>query len=331
MPGENLDWDALDRLREGFLSGAAAAGPYWESRADLAAYDATYGERIGWKWDAVLRELRIRGWKPAAGAAVLDWGCGSGTAGRRVVRFFGAENFSALQVHDRSALARGYAAEAARGAFAGLTVEPWHENEVFSGVLVVSHVLNELSPDARTGLLALARRAAAIIWVEPGTRADSRALQQVREELCKDFQVVAPCTHAGVCGLLADGRERDWCHHFAPPPPEIFTDGAWMKFGRRAGIDLRSLPYSFLVLDRRVGAGPPAGLSRIIGRPEHFKAFARFLNCDAGGIAELTLQKRDDPALFKQLDRTPGPRIYRWRRNGARVEGGEPFGPEPRT
>src|SRR5579859_1535396 len=122
MNAEKLDWAALDRLREGFLGGAAAGGPYWRSRGDLAAYDATYGERIGWKWDAVLRELRLRGWAPPAGAAVLDWGCGSGVAGRRVVAFFGAENFSALHLHDHSPLALEFAADAARRAFPGLAV-----------------------------------------------------------------------------------------------------------------------------------------------------------------------------------------------------------------
>ena len=57
MEWEKLDWEALDRLREGFLTGAAARGPYWKSLGDLANYDLTYGERIGWKWDAVLAEL----------------------------------------------------------------------------------------------------------------------------------------------------------------------------------------------------------------------------------------------------------------------------------
>ncbi|HTQ32123.1 MAG TPA: small ribosomal subunit Rsm22 family protein, partial [Opitutaceae bacterium] len=215
------------------------------------------------------------------------------------------------------------AAGAARQAFPCLAVEPWREGEAFSGLLVISHVLNELSAGARTGLLALVRRAAAVLWVEPGTHADSRALQQLREELRGEFRIVAPCTHEAACGLLAAGRERDWCHHFATPPPKIFSDGGWMKFGRRAGIDLRSAPYSFLVLDRRAAAAPPAGLSRIIGRPEHFKAFARFLNCDAGGVAELTLQKRADPALFKQLDRERGPLVYCWRREGSRALNGK--------
>ena len=334
MTLKNLDWRALDRLRDGFLNGTAAHGPYWQSASDLAAYDLTYGERIGWKWDAVLRELRLRGWTPPAHATtsgesrrtVLDWGCGSGVAGRRVAAFFGAENFSALHLHDHSPEAVAFATRTARATFPHLGVPRWRPDSEPIGLLVLSHVLNELGPEARAGLLVLARRAAAILWIEPGTHADSRALQQIREELRGEFHVVAPCTHQTACGLLAPGREHDWCHHFAPPPPAAFTDGNWVKFGARAGIDLRSVPYSFLALDRRAGAATPSdGLSHIIGRPKYFKGYVRFLNCDATGAAELMLQKRDDPALFKQLDRERGPLLYRWRREGNRALSGEPL------
>ena len=38
-------------------------------------------------------------------------------------------------------------------------------------------------------------------------------------------------------------------------------DSNWVKFGQRAGIDLRSLPYCFLALDRRVPAAPVENLS----------------------------------------------------------------------
>jgi hypothetical protein len=95
-----------------------------------------------------------------------------------------------------------------------------------------------------------------------------------------------------------------------------------VKFGLRAGIDLRSLPYCFLALDRQT-APRPENLSRIIGRPEHFKPYARVLNCDATGLAELELPKRADPALFKQLDRTKAPLVYRWQREGNKILGGE--------
>ena len=334
MDWTQLDWTILDRLREKFLSGTAAAGPYWESAADLAAYDATYGARIGWKWDAVLSELQLRGWRPARGSAatgrltVLDWGCGSGVAGRHVTAFLGAENVAALQLWDHAPMAVSYAAERARQLFPALETQPWQDTGGPVDVLVLSHVLNELQPDALARLGRLVGRAGAVLWVEPGTHETSRRLQAWREEWRSTFQVVAPCPHAGPCGLLTPGNERHWCHHFAPPPPGIFADGNWVRFGQRAGIDLRSLPYSFLVLDR-TAAAPPAGIARVIGRADVSKVGARVLSCEAEATGDLTVPKRTAAALVRQLDRAKGPRLYRWHREGNRVTGGEPAFPPP--
>ena len=119
---ETLDWPALDRLREMFLAGQPGTGSYWNSHVDLANYDFTYAQRIGWKWDAVLRELKQRGWTPPSGP-LLDWGCGSGIAGRRVLEFFGAEMFARLRLFDHSTLAMEFAAESARKHFQKLVVE----------------------------------------------------------------------------------------------------------------------------------------------------------------------------------------------------------------
>ena len=329
MTWSELDWKALDRLRDGFLHGAASKGPYWQSASDLASYDFTYGERIGWKWDHVLRELRLRGWRPQS-RNVFDWGCGSGIAGRRILEIFGPNNFDTLTVWDHSAAACEFAAEAAQHAFPGVRVASatpglLQANEPL-GLLVISHVLNELAPDALERLLKLIERAAEVIWVEPGTHDVSRALGALRDRYRPSFRIVAPCTHQLLCPALLAGRERDWCHFFAPPPSEIFAHPDWVKFGQRAGIDLRSLPYCFIVFDRREHGIQDPTLSRVIGRPEHFKPYARVLNCDASGLHELELLKRSDPALFKQLDRTKAPLVYRWKRDGDRIVGGEPLG-----
>jgi hypothetical protein len=323
MNWEALDWEVLDRLRGNFLSGAAAAGPYWHTLTDLECYDFTFGERIGWKWDAVLGELKRRGWTPPAGATVLDWGCGSGIAGRRVVNFFGADNFARLLVHDHSALAMDFAEHHGRRNFPALPVERTnprfqHDREPI-GVLLLSHVLNELDEAAQAGLRQLIARAETVLWVEPGTHEVSRALGRWREQLRDTgLAVVAPCTHGAVCGVLAAGNERHWCHFFADPPAGIHADSHWVKFGQRAGIDLRSLPCSFLVLDRRPVATPP-GLARIIGEPRHYKGYAKIYNCDASGVAELTLQKRDAPELFKTLKHGVGLAVYRWSHENGRI------------
>ncbi len=333
MTWSELDWPALDRLRDGFLSGKAAQGAYWQSGSDLASYDFTYGERIGWKWDHVLRELRLRQWRPAS-RHVLDWGCGSGIASRRVIEFFGAEHFEELTVWDHSAAACDFAAEAATRAYPNLHVAAATPGLLASaepiGLLVISHVLNELSPADLTALRLLLERAAEVLWVEPGTHAVSRQLGAIRDEILRPagFSVVAPCTHQLACPALAPGKERDWCHFFAPPPSEIFANPDWVKFGQRAGIDLRSLPYAFLALDRATSRPTATDLSRVIGRPEHFKPYARVLSCDATGLTELELPKRADPALFKQLERTKAPLIYRWRRDGDKLQGGAPLEPQ---
>lgn len=328
MTWAELDWTALDRLRARFLEGKPDAGPYWSSSADLAAYDLTYGERIGWKWDQVLRELRMRGWAPAS-RQVFDWGCGSGVAGRRVLASFGRENFDALTLWDHSPLAVDFAAKRAEKEFPGRRITPARPEDLTAsapmGLLLISHVLNELSAATLAELKRIVTRAEAVIWVEPGTHDVSRQLSALRDEfLSSGFRAVAPCTHQNPCPALAAGRERDWCHFFAPPPPAIFADSDWVRFGQRSGIDLRSLPYSFLALDRRPAiSASDAGASRVIGRPEHFKPYVRLLNCDASGLTNLELAKRANPALYKELEKTKAPLVYRWQRDGAKIIGGQ--------
>lgn len=331
MNWTELDWPALDRLRDGFIGGGAAHGPYWKTVSALASYDLTYGERIGWKWDHVLMELRLRDWRPAS-RFVFDWGCGSGVAGRRVIDSMGPDLFDALTVWDHDALAGDFASTSAERAFPRLRVNQATPGFLRKpdpiGLLLISHVLNELSDEQQADLHGLINQAEAVIWVEPGTHAVSRKLGAVREIMRAHFHVIAPCTHLQSCPALAAGNERDWCHQFAAPPSEIFANPDWVKFGQRAGIDLRSLPYSFLVLDRHA-ATLPDGWSHVIGRPERFKPYARLLNCDANGLTELTLPKRNDLPLFKDLDRTKAPLVYRWRREGRTIAAGSRLGAEP--
>lgn len=324
---ETLDWQALDRLRETFLAGRSTGAPYWQSMGDLASYDFTYAQRIGWKWDAVLRELQSRGWFPPA-APLLDWGCGSGVASRCVLDVFGAERFEALRLFDQSPLAMDFAAETARRRFPSLRIEPiesaWLASAERMGVLVISHVLNELDEAGGRALRQVIDRAQAVLWVEPGTFADSRALIALRESLREQFLVVAPCMHQAGCGLLAPDNERHWCHHFAAPPPGIMADAKWVRFAQRAGIDLRSIPYSFVVLERRGLREPapgtlPGGWSRMIGAPRTYKGFAKVLSCQEAGVRELELQKRDVPAVFKAFKDRKAGAVYRFQIEGNRV------------
>lgn len=309
----DLDWTLLDRLRDGFLNGTAADGPYWRSAADLAHYDFTYAARIGWKWDALLAELRARAWSPPPGS-VVDWGCGSGIAGRRVATTWPAA-VTTLRVWDHSAAAMDFAATRARELLPALDVAHHVPGDPI-GTLVISHVLNELSLAAETVLRTALATATAVLWVEPGTSAVAARLIAWREALRPTFRVLAPCPHQGPCGLLVPGNDRDWCHHFAAPPKSLYADADWVRFGQRAGIDLRSLPYSCLALEQhttdRALAPLPADATRLLGRPRSYKPYTRATACSATGVSQLTLAKRHAPALHKALEKSPGPYLYRW-------------------
>jgi hypothetical protein len=324
---ETLDWDTLERLRAQFLSGRPPDRPYFNSHADLANYEFTFAQRIAWKWDSVLRELRQRGWTLPPGP-VLDWGCGSGIAGRRVLGFADPAVRPRLRVFDPSVVAREFAAEAARREFPDVPVESLNATQVEGlqrvGVLVVSHVLNELDEAGGQALRKVIERAEAVLWVEPGTFADSRALIKVRESLREQFRIVAPCPHQERCGLLTEGNRRHWCHHFAKPPAGIMAHSGWVRFAQRAGLDLRSLPVSFLVLERPgVRAGStgcmPPGWSRVLGSARVYKGFAKILSCQAEGVEELELQKRVSREAFKAFRDDEAEPLWRWKLDQRRI------------
>ncbi len=320
----------LAALRARFLDGSNAGGGYWKSDAELALYDASFGERIGWKWDAVLAELHARGWRPSA-KNVVDWGCGSGIAGRRVIAAW--EGFESLTLTDVSPLAMRFAESRARENFPALRTRMKSDaaDAAAGSLLLVSHVLNEADDAAAHRLIAAARRAQEIIWIEAGTHADSRRLISVREKLLAEFEIIAPCTHAARCGMLAAENSAHWCHHFARVPSEASRDARWSQFGRELGIDMRSLPYSFLVLARRGVAADfeknVRGFSRIIGRPRDEKGHFEVLSCSETGVEDLIAQKRDVPELSRQLRKGHADAVQRWTLNGRRITDAAPLIP----
>jgi SAM-dependent methyltransferase len=318
MDEHAIDWATLQRLRANFLEGAAGRADYWRTPTDLASYDETFGRRIAWKWDYVLADLARRGWSPPPGPA-LDWACGSGAAGRAFLAHFGPQSVTGLALWDRSKLAMQFAAAAARKAFPGLAVECGPPPLASPATMLISHVLTELSPKEVSGLLAQAARATAVIWVEPGTQIASGRLVAARERLRVDFQLVAPCPHQGPCGMLAPAAARHWCHHFAPSPPEAFMSSSWARFARIAGVDLRSLPLAYLVLDKRPAAPLPPGTVRILGRPRIQKAYALATSCEPDGIHDRRVMKRTLPEEFRAMKRGNFAPLQTWQLDGDEV------------
>jgi hypothetical protein len=109
-----------------------------------------------------------------------------------------------------------------------------------------------------------------------------------------------------------ENAARHWCHQFAAPPPEAFTESPWPRFGEEMGIDLRSLPLSYLVLDVR-GAPPlPPGATRLIGRPRIEKGRMRLLGCNERGLEERVILQRHDPGALRRAKRGELASIASW-------------------
>jgi ribosomal protein RSM22 (predicted rRNA methylase) len=298
----------LQRLRQLFLEAPTRGGlaDYWQDDALLELYDNTYARRIGWKWQAVIGELIERRWSPPAQIRRwTDWGCGSGVAAETLLSLRPDWSPPEIICSDRSQRARAFSARKLSSHAPSARVSAHSPDQLNIGsadLVLVSHVLTEISSADLQNLLNSVRSASALIWVEPGIPLCSQRLIQVRKELSDDFEVVAPCPHSSACPL--DGKERDWCHFFAPPPAGLFQDADWTHLARELGIDLRSLPVSFLVLQRRQQTsqhvGQASGKNRLLARPRYYKGHAKVLLCEAdGGLAEKQLQQRHFKQEFK--------------------------------
>jgi hypothetical protein len=298
--GEKIDWEGLRRIRKHFLAAEGPAGNYWSSLRLLESYDRTFAERIGWKWEAVFHELKLRGWQPRPGP-VTDWGCGTAMAARKFLEYAGTDGVAFLVLWDQVENAIKYGTRRVNRFFPQVTVRPARQAPFKNpGILLISHVLNELSEKQLEELVQLVAKAEAVIWVEPGTFEASRALISIREKLRPHLQVIAPCTHQEVCGLTAKGKEPHWCHHFTQPPARVHQDPHWSRFVSELNIDLGTLPYSFLAMDKQ--ASPPLDKGvRVIGHPRQYKGHCRLLCCREQGVSECSLSAKPDKQLFKDV------------------------------
>ncbi len=311
-PFTSSDWKRLRALRDRFLSDATSE--YW-TPGDLELYDATFAQRIGWKWDGVLQSLDRAGWHPS-GKRILDWGCGTGIASLYVSGWSGIKEVLA---YDQSPMAVKFAVDKVRAQ--GLEAGPFRQTDPMpeETLLLISHVAGELMDEELTALAKFAAGAAEVIWVEPGSKEISLKLAKVHDILVGEgHRMIAPCTHTAGCPMV--NQEKDWCHFFARPPSEIFQSAFWREFSLKLEIDLRALPFSFLA-SARTGSTPwPQGAERLIGRPRVLKGHCELSCCGAEGLIVRGLQKRDQPELFRRLCREDLDGVFQWKVNPDRPQ-----------
>lgn len=312
MKLSGYQWQKLRELRQFFLSANPNRASYWDSEQTVELYDQTLAIRIGWRWDAVISQLRSLHWQPRE-KLFLDWGCGSGVASRKILDAF--PNLECAYLADLSPHAERYAEKTIREQFSSVSVRTGiPEGESFC--LLLSHVLGELDDSSQELLASIVDRASSLIWVEGGSAVLSKKLVLWRERL--DWPVIAPCTHRQPCRMLAPENQVHWCHFFTRPPAETFMDADWSEFAKQLEIDHRTVAFSYLVLDRSAER-QPSGFARPIGTTRVYKALAKLQLCDANGLHDVELMKRDFPDAWKALKKGWSPDLLKVEINGNRI------------
>jgi hypothetical protein len=303
---QEIDWQLLQVMRQGFLESEGHLPNYWHDERWLSAYEQTLAQRIRWKWLAVLGFLTEQKLGLPDQLSVLDWGCGTGIASRSLLELL-PDRWHSILLYDRSPEAQKFAAKRIQQDFPQQKVEmlkhPRPPDQPF--LLLISHVLSELDEKTLQSLRSLAQSAAAVLWVEPGRKLESRQLSQLHDDLLSTHRILGPCRHQSSCGLLKEGLENDWCHFFAPIPTAVHHSAFWREFSKRMKIDLRSLPVAWLAAvkqDRLIEASAVANeQALILSRPRSFKGYCRWMACTETGISTGDYQKRNSKELFRSL------------------------------
>jgi ribosomal protein RSM22 (predicted rRNA methylase) len=236
---------------------------------------------------------RVAAWQPTT---LLDLGSGPGTALWAALDTW--PSIERLQAWEREgALATLGRALASHGPEA-LQQARWEQRDLSAlsddgpgfDLVVLGHVLNELSPALRERVLAAAwaRTRGMLLIVEPGTSAAFPALDAARRMLLgHGAHTIAPCPHNSPCPL-----RNDWCHF-----PQRLRRPPFQRQARGALSEWEDSKYSYAALARFPVASPIAG--RIIREPQQTKGYIDTQICTPGGIVTERALKRD-PQAFRR-------------------------------
>lgn len=284
---------AVERLIANYRGQTPTDTPVLRDRSDVAAY-AAY--RMPATFEAVRSALdglaeAAPGWTPGTH---VDVGGGTGAAAWAVDATW--EGPRATTVLDWADPALVLGKELAAASFSpALRAAEWRKAVIGTGLalpgadlVTVSYVLGELTPEARTAVVAESARAGqAVVIIEPGTPEGYLRIREAREQLiAAGLRIAAPCPHDGTCPIEVG---KDWCHFSTRVSRSSLH--RQVKGGSLAYEDEK---FSY-VAATRFPVEPAA--SRILRRPQIRKGLVLLELCgpqdgDAPGLTRATVTKR---------------------------------------
>ncbi|MFD3324844.1 small ribosomal subunit Rsm22 family protein [Streptomyces sp. NPDC058701] len=284
---------AVERLIASYRGETPTDVPVLRDRSDVVAYaayrmPATF-EAVRAALDALA--LAAPGWSPASH---VDVGGGTGAATWAVDATWDGPRATTVLDWAEPALALGRELAGASSS-AALRAAGWRRAVIGSGLAVpdadlvtVSYVLGELTPQARTAVVAEAARAGqAVVLIEPGTPEGYLRVREAREQLiAAGMRVAAPCPHDGTCPIEVG---QDWCHFSA----RVSRSSLHRKV-KGGSLAYEDEKFSY-VAATRFPVEPAA--HRITRRPQIRKGLVLLELCgpqdgDAPGLTRATVTKR---------------------------------------
>jgi ribosomal protein RSM22 (predicted rRNA methylase) len=165
-------------------------------------------------------------------------------------------------------------------------------------LIVLGHVLNELTPDVRDALVASAwdHCSGLLLVVEPGTSSAFPIVLRARDLLIEHgAHTLAPCAHDLPCPLPA-AAPNDWCHF-----PLQIERPAFQRIAKEASAGWEEAKFSYAAMSRCPPETPI--YARLIHQPHLTKVGADLtLSTNDATITRARILKRDRPAYRQAAD-----------------------------
>lgn len=166
-------------------------------------------------------------------------------------------------------------------------------------IVILSYVLNELSPEDQTKVLKKAWEKASLglIIVMPGTPVAYQQLMILRDVLIKAGAfIAAPCPHHDACPL----KEGDWCHFSTRLPRSSIH-----REIKDAFLPFEDEKFSYLVALRE---SMPHSFARIIRKPLQRSGHVTLDLCTSEGLKRQIVSKRNKERYKTAVKATWGDR-----------------------
>jgi len=163
------------------------------------------------------------------------------------------------------------------------TTQHWAEHDV----VIIGHVLNELSAHQRTRIIdaAWAATKQLLIIIEPGTSNFFSIIKEARQQLIeRGAHLVAPCTHSNTCPMTSP----DWCHF-----GQKIARPDFQRHARAVSVGWEEAKVSFVAVSRQAVAYHG---QRLVHDPVGHKGHIELMLCGEAGLCTTSVQKRDATA-----------------------------------